>query len=236
MRGHFLFCLSPVPSTELVAGCRSRDTASTTAIHERTGRLDGIQNRSVGAQRHCCRLFLSETNELREGARICGHPIPAQTDPTRTWGGKGGATLPSSRFLESLGEAPTHHPSSFPATALSSSLFHCCPLPSTNCPGPGPGLRAARRPSAFRRRSLHSSSLLPRLVPFPPSTHIHPETTHRQTRRLSWSSSPPRRAHCPRPCPSTSSAVFDSVPTRGSFFGSLCVFVLPFPDPAFPSE
>jgi hypothetical protein len=221
--GHFWgMFLSPVPSTESVVGCRSRDTASTTAIHERTGRLDGIQNRSVGAQRHCCRLFF-----LR-----------------RT--GYGGEEEPSSHrlgFWNPWG-APTHH-SPFPS--------HCTVQPTvpllppyqvpTRCPGPGPGLRAdrrplstVRRPSAFRRRSLHSSSLSPRFVPFPPSTYIHPETTHRQTRRLSWSSSPSRRAHCPRPCPSTSSTVFDSVPTRGSFFGSLCVFVLLFPDPAFPSE
>lgn len=129
------------PSRSL-AGCRSRDTASTPAIHERTGRLDGIQNRSGGAQRHCCRLFLSETNGLREGARACGHPIPSQPGPDPTWGeGRGGMggrrRSPSSWFLESLGGP---HPHLVP---ISQPLSHCTVQPTVPLPfQQGPPSRA----------------------------------------------------------------------------------------------
>lgn len=131
-----------------LAGCRSRDTALTPAIHERTGRLDGIQNRSVGAQRHCCRrLFLSETNGLREGARACGHPIPSQPGPDPTWGVKGGKTerrrsQPVVLVSGKLGGATPSHPpfgSHFPAT----EPLHCpahCPTASPRSTVQGPVL------------------------------------------------------------------------------------------------
>ena len=59
-------------------------------------------------------FFLRRTSYGRALGSV-GTQYQHQTDPTRTWGGEGGATLPSSRFLESLGEAPTHHPSSIPS-------------------------------------------------------------------------------------------------------------------------
>lgn len=155
-----------------------------------------------------------------------------------------------------LGGATPTFGSHFPATEPLHCPAHCPTAFPTRAPVQGPvlspGLRARsaptdHRPPPFRlppAGPLHSSPsclLPPRLVPFspfhPPSP-IHPATTHRQTRRLSWSSSPPRRAH------SLSSAVSKS-PQRRPRLGPVPLVLLlrlgvrlcsPFPGPGFASE
>ncbi|KAK1829241.1 hypothetical protein QBC39DRAFT_135863 [Podospora conica] len=127
----FFYPLVSVPYRVRSAGCRSSDTASTTAIHERTGRVDGIQNRSVGAQRHCCRLFFLRRTGYGTALGPVGTQYQLTPDPTRPGGAKPGTLGSGREVVVVTAQCPFH---SFPPVVLVSGNLggHTFDFPATD--------------------------------------------------------------------------------------------------------